>query len=315
VKLQDGRLRLTGIQRLIFFALAATGAAFADDMSWVSAGNNVWSIFYVSPYTALDSTTGQNLMLFCIDYNHEISPPNAWQASVTPLTTTNLSQYQFGGTYTNVLPAGSTAASSYAFQSNTAISNGSTVTANLSTSGAMDRYLELAWIVTQMETALTDGQSNKMTTAAMDTALDVYQVADWLIFADNGPSEFTSGQTNLSDLENRIGATGGGFAFNAALGLWSASNTGFNFQYAIDSVLNAAENAVVNQGWTSSQFSVVTASQAWETADNHGVAVQEFLALSPVPEPSQLILLFTVFSLVGLLAWRSAGRKRASQVR
>jgi hypothetical protein len=80
-------------------------------------------------------------------------------------------------------------------------------------------------------------------------------------------------------------------------------------------VINAAENAVVNQGWTSSQFSVVTGTQAWDTADNNGVAVQEFLALNPVPEPSQVILLLTVFALIGLLAWRSAARKRAAQVR
>jgi hypothetical protein len=306
---------LTQIQRLIFFALAATGAAFADDMTWASPGNNTWSIFYISPYTAVDTTTGQTLTLFCIDYNHDISPPNNWQANVTPLSTANLSQYQFGGNYTNVLPTNSTAASSFAFQSQTTTSNGSTVSADLSTSGAMDRYLELAWIVTQMETALSDGQSNQMTTAAMDTALDVYQVADWLIFADDGPSEFTAGQTNLSDLENRIGATGGDYAYDAALGLWSASNSGFSFQYAADSVINAAENAVVNQGWTSSQFSVVTGTQAWDTADNNGVAVQEFLTLTPVPEPSQLILLFTVFAWVGLLAWRSATRKRAAQGR
>jgi hypothetical protein len=306
---------LTRIQRIVLCALAAAGAGYADDLTWASAGSNVWSIFYVSPYTAVDNTTGQSLQIFCIDYNHDIAPPQVWQANLVPLSTTNLSQYQFGGDYPGVLPAGSTAASSFAFQSQTTTSNSSTVTANLTTSGAMDRYLELAWLITQMETALADGQSGKMTTAAMDAALDVYQVADWLIFADSGPSQFASGMTHIADLENKIAGTSGDYGYNATLGLWSAGSTGFDFQYAVDSALNSAEGAVVNNGWSSSAFSVVTATQSWDQANNAGTPLQEFLVMTPVPEPSKFVLLFTVIGLAGLLSWRSTRKKRAAQSR
>lgn len=318
-----GRIHLRRFQRIVFCALAASGIGYADNLTWTSAGNNVWSIFYVSPYTALDTTTGQTLQIFCIDYNHDIAPPQTWQANVVPLSTANLSQYQFGGSYPGITPLDTTAASAFAFQSQTTTSDGSTVTANLSTSGSMDRYLELAWLVTQMETALSDGQSGKITTAAMDAALDVYQVADWLIFADAGPSQFAPGETHIADLESRVAGTSGDFSYNSTLGLWSSAGTGYDFQYAVDSALNSAENAVVNNGWSSSQFSVVTASASWDASNNNGVPLQEFLvltpnsgsSLTPVPEPSQLVLLFTVIALTGLAARRVASKRRASQIR
>src|SRR5580658_223320 len=266
VNVRTGRIQVTRFQRILLCGLAASGVGYADNLTWTSAGNNVWSIFYVSPYTALDTTTGQTLQIFCIDYNHDIAPPQTWQANLVPLSTTNLSQYQFGGSYPGVSPLDTTAASAFAFQSQTTTSNGSTVTANLSTSGSMDRYLELAWLVTEMETTLSDGQSGKLTTAAMDAALDVYQVADWLIFADAGPSQFAPGQTHLSDLEGKIAGTSGDYSYNSTLGLWSSASSGYDFQYAVDSALNSAETAVVNNGWSSSQFSVVTASQSWDAA-------------------------------------------------
>jgi hypothetical protein len=314
---------VTRFQRIILCTLAASGVGYADNLTWTSAGNNVWSIFYVSPYTALDTTTGQTLQIFCIDYNHDIAPPQTWTANVVPLSSTNLSQYQFGGSYPGVSPLDTTAASAFAFQSQTTTSGGSTVTANLSTSGSMDRYLELAWLATQMETALSDGQQGKITTAAMDAALDVYQVADWLIFADASPSQFAPGMTHIADLENRVAGTSGGFSYNSTLGLWSSAGSGYDFQYAVDSALNSAENAVVNNGWSSSQFSVVTASQSWDASNNGGVPLQEFLvltpttgsSLTPVPEPSQLVLLFTVIALTGLAARRVARKRRATQIR
>jgi hypothetical protein len=186
----------------------------------------------------------------------------------------------------------------------------------------MDRYLELAWLITQMETALSDGQSGKITTAAMDAALDVYQVADWLIFADASPSQFAPGETHLADVESRVAGTSGDFSYNSTLGLWSSAGSGYDFQYAVDSALNSAENAVVNNGWSSSQFSVVTASEPWVAANNGGVPLQEFLvltpasgsSLTPVPEPSQLVLLFTVIALTGLAARRAAAKRRAAQI-
>ncbi len=91
------------------------------------------------------------------------------------------------------------------------------------------------------------GNNGLLSTAAMDAVIDVYQAADWLVFADSGPSEFTSGETHLQDLQDRIGSTGGGFfSFNSALGLWNSDSTGYSFQFAVDSALNSAENAVMD---------------------------------------------------------------------
>jgi hypothetical protein len=288
-------------------------------MQWSSAGDNVWQGFYVSPYTAKDANTGALISIFCIDYNHEIAPPMDWQANIVPFSSSNFSQYQFGGTYPNILPGDTSNPANFAFQTNTAVSNGASVTANLSTSNGLNRYLELAWLATQMEGALTDGQNGLLSTAAMNAVIDIYQVADWLVFADSGPSEFTSSETHLQDLQGRIAATGGNFAFNSTLGLWGSSSSGYNFQFAVDSALNSAENAVVNQGWTPGLgWSVVTADKTWDAQNENGVPLQEFLTytppsqtgLNPVPEPSQIVLMLTVIALVGLLVKRSAAKRR-----
>jgi hypothetical protein len=300
--------------RLVLCFLGLCSAGFADNMQWVSAGSNAWQGFYVGPYTAKDATTGQLISIFCIDYNHEIAPPMDWQANIVPFSASNFSQYQFGGSYPNILPGNTSNPANFAFQTNTAVSNGASVTANLSTSNGLDRYLELAWLVTQMETALTDQNSGLLSTAAMNIVLDIYQAADWLVFADSGPSEFSSGKTNLQDLESRITATGGNYAFNSTLGLWGSSSTGYNFQFAVDSALNSAENAVINQGWTPGLgWSVVTADKTWDAQNENGVPLQEFLTysppsqsnLNPVPEPSQIVLMFTVIALIALGAKRS----------
>jgi hypothetical protein len=304
--------------RLAICILGLCTAGFADNMQWESAGNNVWQGFYVSPYTATDATTGQLISIFCIDYNHEIAPPMDWQANIVPFSTSNFSQYQFGGSYPNISPGDTSNPANFAFQTNTTVSNGSSVTANLSTSNGLDRYLELVWLATQMESALTDGQNGLLSTAAMNAVIDIYQAADWLVFADSQPSEFSSG-TNLQDLEGRIAATGGNYSLNPTLGLWGSSSSGYNFQFAVDSALSSAENAVMNQGWMPGLgWSVVTADETWDAQNENGVPLQEFLTytppsqsnLSPVPEPSQIVLMVTVFGLIALGANRSRLMRR-----
>jgi hypothetical protein len=304
--------------RLAMCILGLCTAGFADNMQWESAGNNIWQGFYVSPYAAKDTTTGQLISIFCIDYNHEIAPPMDWQANIVPFSTSNFGQYQFGGSYPNISPGNTSNPANFAFQTNTAVSNGASVTANLSTSNGLDRYLELVWLATQMETALTDGSSGILSTSAVNAVVDIYQAADWLVFADSGLSDFSAGKTNLQDLESRIAATGGSFSFNPTLGLWGTGSAGYNFQFAVDSALNSAEDAVMNQGWTPGLgWSVVTADKTWDAQNENGVPLQEFLTysppsqsnLNPVPEPSQIVLMLTIIALIGLVAKRSAVRR------
>jgi hypothetical protein len=309
--------------RLALCVLALSTAGFADNMEWSSPGNNVWQGFYVSPYTANDVTTGQLLSIFCIDYNHEIAPPMDWQANIVPFSSGSVSQYQYGGNYPNIVPGNTSIPANFAFQGDTAVSNGASVTANLATSNGLDRYLELVWLATQMESALGDGNNGLLSTAAMDAVIDVYQAADWLVFADSAPSEFTSGETSLQDLQGRIGSTGGSFSFNSALGLWNSDSTGYSFQFAVDSALNSAENAVMNQGWQPGLgWSVVTTDKTWDAQNQNGVPLQEFLTytppsqsnINPVPEPSQIVLMFTVLALIAsAVKWSAIKRRIAAR--
>jgi hypothetical protein len=293
---------------LVACVLGLCSAGFADNMEWSSAGSNVWQGFYVSPYTATDKNTGQLISIFCIDYNHEIAPPMDWDANIVPFSSGNYSQYQFGGNYPHISPGDTSNPTNFAFQGQTTASNGASVTANLSTSNGLDRYLELVWLATQMENALTDGRNGLLSTAAMNEVIDVYQAADWLVFADSG---------HLSDLEGRIASTGGSFFFSS--GLWSPNSTGYSFQFAVDSALNSAENAVMGQNWQPGLgWSVVTADKTWDAANQNGVPLQEFLTytqpsqsqLNPVPEPSQIVLMFTVIGLLVLAVKASAIKRR-----
>jgi hypothetical protein len=90
----------------------------------------------------------------------------------------------------------------------------------------LDRYLEPVWLATQMETALSDGRVGLLSTAAMTAVIDIYQAADWLVFADAGPSDFRSGKTNLQDRQSRIAATAAVFPLIQTLGLWGSGAAG-----------------------------------------------------------------------------------------
>jgi hypothetical protein len=297
--------------RFVWLLCLFGATSFADDLHWLDAGNNVWSIFYVSPYTAKDSTIGKQLSLFCMDYNHDIAPPMDWQANLTPLVApgpnpgANLPAYQFGGSYPNVLPPYTTAANAYAFQSETYTHNSATVTADLSTSAAYDRYLETAWLFTQIEDAIqkASAPSPLINQQQLMSIEQVYQVAAWRIFADTGKSLY-SNYSHLDDLNARITQTGGRYVFNVALGVWvrnDSASSGYNdFQFAVDSALANAADQVKHHAWLPAyEWSVVTADKNWVAANDNGVPLQEFLTpYAPNPEPAAILLLLTVVVIV-----------------
>src|SRR5437764_9764934 len=67
---------------------------FADDLQWGGTWAGVWSGFGTGPYTAIDqSKNNKVLVIFCLDYNDEIAPPYAWQANIRPVTQSNVDQY------------------------------------------------------------------------------------------------------------------------------------------------------------------------------------------------------------------------------
>jgi hypothetical protein len=81
---------------IILAGLVVVPGLFADNLQWDSAGNNPVGNYYVSPYTATDTTTGAVLTLYCIDFNHEVAPPYNWVANINPLTESAVPLLQYG---------------------------------------------------------------------------------------------------------------------------------------------------------------------------------------------------------------------------
>jgi hypothetical protein len=46
-------------------------------------------------------TNNQYLTFFGLDFNHEINPPTQWDVNLNLLSSSNLSQFQYGGSYSN----------------------------------------------------------------------------------------------------------------------------------------------------------------------------------------------------------------------
>ena len=273
---------------------------FADDLSWGGTWAGVWQGFGTSPYTAIDHTQNNKvLVIFCLDYNDSIAPPIDWQANIHDLTPGNVTQYaQFGGNYGHNITT-----VPWAFTSDPGVNPGHSVDLTPSVS-AYTRYLEAAWLFTNILAAQKTNDLNSMI---------VSQVAAWDLFVEAG---------QLNDLQGNISATAGSYTFNDYE--YSTNNyasaptvntmTGLKFQDAVDEALKAAQDSVLDQNWYGSAFApqwqTVTGDPAWAT--NYGRPVQEFLTDGPppsVPEPSPVILFGT--ALIGAsLALRK--RLRAS---
>ena len=65
-------------------------------LTLTSPGNNPSGYYYVTPYQATVQGSGQVLSLYCIDFNHDVSVGQTWNAVLQPLTSANVattSQY------------------------------------------------------------------------------------------------------------------------------------------------------------------------------------------------------------------------------
>lgn len=264
----------------IFFLFSC--CVFADNLQWGGTWAGVWSGFGTGPYTAIDQTKNNKvLVIFCLDYNDEIAPPFAWQANIRPVTQSNVDQYaQFGGSYPGI------GASGWAFTGDPGV-NGHAVDLS-SSSAAYTRYLEAAWLFTNILAAQTHNDLNSMI---------ISQVAAWDLFVSS---------SKLPELQDKIAASnpGGSYTFtnyvhstnNYTTGPGTVGMTNLIFQDAVNEALIAAQNAV-GQNWYSSGY-----APSWDlvTGDpdfvrDYGRPVQEFLSdAPPVPEPSSVLLLATV---------------------
>lgn len=71
-------------------------------LDWVGPNGNAAGGYYISPYTAQIEGTNQSILLYCIDFNHEVAPPYQWQADIHPLTdiSSSPSSFQYGSSPT-----------------------------------------------------------------------------------------------------------------------------------------------------------------------------------------------------------------------
>jgi len=272
---------------------------FADDLSWGGTWAGVWQGFGTGPYTAIDhSQNNKVLVIFCLDYNDEIAPPVDWQANIRPVTQSNVTNFaQFGGNYGQGITA-----APWAFTGDTGVNTGHLVDLTPSSS-AYTRYLEAAWLFTNILDAQSHGDLNSMI---------ISQVAAWDLFVETG---------KVADLRGKISATNGSpYTFrnyeystnNYATAPTVDSMTNLLFQDAVNEALKAAQHAVVNQNWYASAFApswdLVTGDPAWTS--RYGRPVQEFLTEAPpVPEPASIVLLGTALIAASLALRR---RQRSS---
>jgi hypothetical protein len=277
-KLKRARLLPNGFLGSLALVIAA-GSARADTMLWQNASGLIWSNVYSSPYYVTDQSNNQYLTLFCLDFNHEINPPAQWDANLNLLSLSNLSQFQYGGSYPNTPGPAFTGDDP---------GDGHAVTMQPG-SDAYHRYLEAAWLFTN----LIDAQAQSNTNDVL-----ISQVAAWLLFVD---------QDHLADLASRIQATDGTFSFADYVGSQNLI-TPLSFRDAVDEALNASQNAVLG-GWTgATNWAVVTGDIGWIDANHGGQPVQEFL--TPVSEPASLLSTGTFL----LAAWLIFNKSRTAKL-
>ena len=296
---------------LVALALSmfGSGSLFADNLSWTGPNGINWSGFYTSPYTASDNSVNpaQSIQLFCLDFNDEIAPPFNWTASINSLTSANVSGFaQYGGNYNNLVNAqpGATGADDvsgppFAFTGATA---GPDTVSMAASSQAYTRYLEAAWLFTDITSALPGDPNSSI----------IAQVAAWDLFVNS---------SNINTLQSDINGTGGTFSFSNYL-TWSGANyntagsnstttaTNLTFAEAVIVALQDAQNAVVNEGFGPGSFdfgswSIVTATPTF-VVDTNGHPAQEFLSPNAVPdapgvpEPQSFVLLGTIIAFLGI---------------
>jgi hypothetical protein len=230
--------------------------------------------YYVSPYYGTDITTSQNnILLYCLDFDHEISLNQHWNASVHQVPTTQsgfnavASSFQFGN-----VPGGSSGPTFVQ-----PVPSGEVVTL-----GSWERY-QVATHLFNRELGLL-GPGMISNSAAFSRERAVYQYAVWEVFLENN---YTTGGHTYSYYNdfmasfNRIGS------FDALFKT--------DVKTVLDEALTHYSTADL-AGWT-----VVSPIPA-----NTPGSEQEFLSPSfaTTPEPTSMFLIGTVAILIGAARFR-----------
>jgi hypothetical protein len=282
--------------RILVLLSLSTLCVFADSFTWGNTYAQNWNNIGTGPYSAQGSGANANITIFCLDFNDEIGPPYNWNATVRNLNSSNVqTAAQYGGNYNNLLNSaynvpGQQAPNQISGYPFTFVTDntGNAYSVDLTdSSDAYTRYLEAAWLFSELETA---GGTSQVGLVA--------QVAAWDLFVNAANEPLLA-----SDIQVTNGL-GNVFSF--------AGVTGLDFQQAVDYALTAAQTAVVTDHFDGAGWTLVTADPTWVEGAGNGIPAQEFLspnAVPPVPEPGAMVLLATAVGLIGLGKLRRKHRR------
>jgi hypothetical protein len=280
----------TGIRKLTFLLAltSAAGLGLCDQMKFVSVNGpgpagapypaDVYrGYYYVSPYFGKDLTTGQSdIILFCLDFDHDINFGQEWNALIHHLPNTQAdynavkSTFQFGN-----VPNG-TGGPTFVQP----VPTGETISLN-----SWQRY-QVAARLFNKELGLL-GPTLQSTSVEFSRDRAVYQYAVWEVFLENN---YTTGGHTYNYLND----------FKASYNLIVTLDPAFktDVKNVLDEALAHYSTADL-QGW-----SIIS-----PLPPDTPASPQEFFSRSFTtnPEPSAVVLLGTVLAVWGGAKWR---RKR-----
>jgi hypothetical protein len=81
-------------------AIAGSLSADADpviNLTWNHVNENVWGKYYISPYYArVAEWNNETVALYCIDFNHKLTPPYQWTAHLGTVNDLDLDNATYG---------------------------------------------------------------------------------------------------------------------------------------------------------------------------------------------------------------------------
>jgi hypothetical protein len=192
------------------------------------------------------------------------------------------------------------------------------VPASLAASNAVSRDLESVRSAMVMQSPAANEKTGLLSAAAMNAVVSIYQAAGMLAPAGAARIESSSRKAGPQDSKNGTVTRTGGISGDWSPASPSSSSTGGYFQFPVDSAPSSWADEPVNTGpapnaWWQAAVAGLTGDAQNQSEISFRIPVTDTPmsgspdpALDPVPEPSQIVLMFTVIALVVLVAKRSA---------
>jgi hypothetical protein len=317
--------------------------------NWSNSPNNASINSYIANDAVISRTAGilcANYNL-CIEYNPPTGGAAAnWLANVAPVDGGYVGPSQFGtnfgGTgYRSAAAASNSTPAGSPYPANIDSGDLTPAAPSPATSNALDQGAEFV----QSAAALTDAHNGILAVSAMGAVSDYYQGANSRALTDSISSDDHFDQSDPLHLEGGSDAPRVTPPVIQHAAQPGSKSSGYNSTPIVDSELQAAGNQVVNQSAASvNWWPVVPFGPTWDAPQsnpwppefrdpgpmypfpsgsstpstsatdppNQGASNSGLDLASPVPEPSQLVLMFTVIALTVLAAKRSAFRRRSA---